>query len=461
MEKIKVSVLIYVLNDRMHIEKCVRSVMEQSLQELEILLIDGGSTDGTLEKLEDLRDEDARIRIIRCGSGVGVQFNTGLKEASGKYIGICESDDYLLKDMYERQYAVAEKYELDVLRANIMRFCENNDRLYSVRFAVASDTTLYDTILYPQKDDRFLNLGVNCFWSGLYRREFLINNDIYMNETKGASYQDTGFSFLTQMYAERAYVMSEAFYCYRMDNPSSSINNPMKASLLNTEYQLLKKELKQRNLWYKYMEIYWKWRVNGFLWAYDNVSDEKKAEYLPILYKDMRDEMETESYSETALSVKERQVCDIVRASSKKFKAFFEAMDATRRQQEKRINSIGADDDIIIFGTGNLGLLVNCCFGQKECQVVGCIDNDLRKWEKEFDGLKILSPEEGIKRYPNAIYIIANVVHSREMKEQLQYLGVKEERIVVCDNYDLFVANILVPKMKKDENNDYCYSTNL
>ena len=55
MDDIKVSVLVYVLNDKVHIEKCVRSVMQQTLKELEILLIDGGSTDGTLEKLEQLQ----------------------------------------------------------------------------------------------------------------------------------------------------------------------------------------------------------------------------------------------------------------------------------------------------------------------------------------------------------------------------------------------------------------------
>ena len=195
----------------------------------------------------------------------------------------------MLPDMYERQYAVVEQFELDVLRANINRFCGDGDRQYDFPFAVSADRTLYDTLLYPQEDARFLGLGVNCFWSGLYRKEFLLAKDISMNETKGASYQDTSFSFLTQMYAERAYVMSDAFYCYRIDNPNSSVNNPQKAALLNTEYRLLKEKLKQRNLWEKYREIYWKWRVNGYFWAYDNVSEEGKAEYLPVFYKDIRE----------------------------------------------------------------------------------------------------------------------------------------------------------------------------
>lgn len=292
---IKISVLIYVLNDHLHIEKCIRSVMSQTLQELEILLIDGGSTDGTLEIVEKLQKEDTRLRLLGSEPGVGRQFNTGLDAAKGKYIGICESDDYIRPDMYERQYAIAEQYHLDVLKANVIRFCENNEKEYTFRFALSADMTLYDTILYPQEDNRFINLGVNGFWSGLYHRDFLLRNCLRMNETGGASYQDITFSFLTELYAERAYVMSEAFYCYRMDNPNSSVNNPQKISLLNVEYQLLKEQLKKRKQWDRRKELYWKWRTGGYFWFYDNLSDKMKKEYLPLLYQDIREEIDRKS----------------------------------------------------------------------------------------------------------------------------------------------------------------------
>lgn len=454
MDNIKVSVIIYVLNDAAHIESCVRSVMSQSLRELEIIIIDGGSKDGTSEILKRLQKEDTRVKIIDSEAGVGLQFNTGLRLASGKYIGICESDDYVLPDMYERQYAVAEQYELDVLRANIKRFCENDGREYSFSFDVSADRTMYDTLLYPQEDARFLNLGTNCFWSGLYSREFLLKNDILMNETKGASYQDTSFSFLTQMYAERAYVMSDAFYCYRVDNPNSSVYNPKKAAVLNVEYQLLKGKLKQRNLWEKYKETYWKWRVGGYFWAYDNIAYERQAEYLPLLYQDIRAEMEAEAYLGIELSGKEYELCEKARQPVNVFNEFLEASSTFRRCEEKRINEIGIDADKIIFGSGNLGLLVNAFFEQKGKRAAAYIDNASWKWNKTFDGLMVLSPDEGVQKYPNAVYVIANAVHGQEMKEQLKSIGVTDERMIICDNYDLFVAHILIPSMKKGSNND-------
>ncbi|MBD5445330.1 MAG: hypothetical protein HDR29_07245 [Lachnospiraceae bacterium] len=282
----------------------------------------------------------------------------------------------------------------------------------------------------------------------------MLKNDILMNETKGASYQDTSFSFLTQMYAERAYVMSDAFYCYRIDNPNSSVNNPKKAALLNVEYQLLKEKLKKRNLWEKYREIYWKWRVGGYIWAYDNIAYERQAEYLPLLYRDIRAEMEVEDYLGTELSKKDCELCEKARQPVNVFNELLEASSEFRKCEEKRINEIEIGADKIIFGAGNLGLLVNGYLEQKGKRAVAYIDNASWKWTKEFDGLTILSPDEGVQKYPDAVYVIANAVHGQEMKEQLNRLGVTDERIIICDNYDLFIAHILVPSMKKGSNND-------
>lgn len=450
MDNIKVSVIVYVLNDAAHIESCVRSVMSQSLRELEILIIDGGSIDRTSEILRKLQKEDARIKIINSEAGVGLQFNTGLKAATGKYIGICESDDYLLPDMYKQQYAIAEQYQLDVLKANVIRFCENNGREYAFRFALSTDMSVYDTILYPQEDDRFINLGVNGFWSGLYNRDFLLNNNIMMNETGGASYQDITFSFLTELYAERAYVMNDAFYCYRMDNPNSSVNNPKKISLLNVEYKLLKEQLKHRRQWERIKELYWKWRTSGYFWFYDNLSDEMKKEYLPLFYQNIREEMETETYSGVELSEKEQELCQAGQQSFDEFKRFIETDDNEWEQTQQQISALEPVTDTVIFGIGNMGFLVNCYLEQRGIPAAAGIDNASWKWNKEINGLFVLSPEEGVRKYPNAVYIIANAAHSRKMREQLVGFGIKETNIIICDHYDLFLKKMLVRKIREN-----------
>lgn len=454
-KEIKVSVLVYVLNDAAHIERSVRSVMEQTLQELEILLIDGGSTDGTLEKLEQLRDEDKRIRLIRSEAGVGCQFNTGLAAAVGKYIGICESDDYILPDMYRRQYETAEKYGLDVLKANVLRFCESGGEEYSFPFSLTADQGMFDVILYPGEDTRFLRLGVNGFWSGLYRREFLTGNGLWMNETEGASYQDITFSFLTELCARRAYIMKEAFYCYRMDNPDSSINNPRKTTMLHTEYQLLKGQLKQRGLWKQSKEIYWRWRLDSCFWFYDNLSDAMRAEYVPSLYQDIRNEAGAEAYNGTELTEREKMLCTAAETSWEAFRNFMVETDMEWQQMEQKISMLTPEEEVAIFGTGNLGVLVNEYLKQNGKAAVAGIDNNSGKWNRRIDGLMILMPGEGAKKYPDAVYIIANAVHADDMREQLVQLGIREKQIIVCKNYDLFLKKMLINKIKGKGNMEY------
>lgn len=450
-KEVKVSVLIYVLNDQPHIEKCVRSVINQSLREIEIILIDGGSVDGTLEIIDRLMHEDERIKLIQSESGVGHQFNTGLRAVGGKYIGICESDDYLLPDMYARQYEIAEKYDLDVLKANVLRFCDNDSgEEYSFLFSLSADQTLYNTLLYPQEDIRFLRLGVNGFWSGLYRREFLEENAIQMNETKGASYQDITFSFLTELYAGRAYVMSDAFYCYRMDNPNSSVNNPRKNSLLNTEYDLLREQLQKRGLWEQNKEIYWNWRTSGYLWFYDNMSETMQEEYLPILYQNIVDQIELEAYSGTELGCREQELCRAALCSFEEFKSFIHQIDQTWEQTQKRMRALDSTDDTIIFGMGNLGFLVNCYLERNGKAAIAGIDNAAWKWNKTMNGLRILPPKEAVKKYPNAVYIIANATHGQEMLEQIRQLGIEEGNIIVCSNYDLFLKKMLIGRIRTD-----------
>ena len=98
----KVSVILPSLNAADSIEKCLQSILNQTLKEIEILCVDAGSTDGTCELLEKYAEADPRIRIVHSEQkSYGYQVNLGIELSQGKYIGIVESDDYIEKDMYE------------------------------------------------------------------------------------------------------------------------------------------------------------------------------------------------------------------------------------------------------------------------------------------------------------------------------------------------------------------------
>ena len=450
MKDIKVSVLIYVLNDVSHIEKCIESVICQSLQDIEILLIDGGSTDGTVEILNRFSAQDERIKLVGCSSGVGLQFNTGLRTAQGKYIGICESDDYLQPDMYEKQYAIAEKNQLDVLKANVNRFCQLGDHQTFFPFQFSGDRSIYDKVLYSQNDMTFLKLGVNGFWSGLYRRDFLLKNSIYMNETKGASYQDISISFLAAAKAERTMVMEKAFYNYRMDNPNSSINNPNKISILIDEYMLLKKRLCQEKLFERFQEVYLSWKISGHLWFYDNLSAEMKEKYVSLMYRDLLEELTQIQYTETELSTEEKNIVEKVRQSEQMLCTLLKQSDDAKNMMSERISSIPADRDIVIFGIGNMGEIVQQYLSYLNKKIVAFTDNNSSAWGCKKNQVDVMPPSEVCLQYPNAIYIVANASYYQDIVEQLVRKQISRDNLIICNSYDFFLKKILMMAIKEE-----------
>ena len=105
----KVTVIMPSLNVKPYIKECVKSVMNQTLKELEIICIDAGSTDGTYEVLQDFALRDQRIRLIHTDKkSYGYQINQGLQLASAEYIGIVETDDYIEPQMYERLFNIID-----------------------------------------------------------------------------------------------------------------------------------------------------------------------------------------------------------------------------------------------------------------------------------------------------------------------------------------------------------------
>ena len=114
--KPKVSVIMPSFNVEPYIKQCIESVINQSLKEIEIICVDGGSTDGTIEILEEYSYIDSRIKLIRTDVGsYGYQMNLGINIANGEYIGIVETDDYIDEDMFESLYEATTMKQSSIL----------------------------------------------------------------------------------------------------------------------------------------------------------------------------------------------------------------------------------------------------------------------------------------------------------------------------------------------------------
>ena len=117
-----ISILVPIYNVERYLRQCLDSICRQTLQDIEIICINDGSTDSSLDIIKEFADQDARIIIIdKPNSGYGDSMNQGLKTARGKYIGIVESDDWVDQEAFKSLYLLAEAYDVEVVRANYYR----------------------------------------------------------------------------------------------------------------------------------------------------------------------------------------------------------------------------------------------------------------------------------------------------------------------------------------------------
>ena len=232
----KISIIIPIYNAEKYLYEAMNSVITQSYKNLEIICINDGSTDNSLSIIEDYALKDNRIKIInKLNSGYGATVNTGIKQATGDYIAIFEPDDILLPNIYENLLNEITNNNLEVVKCNFYYYWEKKNK--SKRSGLVSQCSQKKPFNALTKLKIF-----SCHasvWAGLYKKSFLIDNDIRFLETPGASFQDMSFNFKVLALAKKIKLIKTPLLYYRQDNSSSSVNNPAKVYCICDEYNEL------------------------------------------------------------------------------------------------------------------------------------------------------------------------------------------------------------------------------
>lgn len=219
----KVSVIIPIYNVEKYLEESVLSVLNQTLREIEIICINDGSQDPSFEILKKLQKSfKRRIKVInKTNGGYGAACNLGIELSKGEYIGIVEPDDFINREMYEKLYKLAKENDADIVKSSFMEFKENEtpNKAHWSRDYKMPEGKVFTLKEFPQ----FLYFHPSI-WSCIYKREFLNKNKIRFKEAKGAGWVDNPFQVETLICAKKLCYTDEAFYNYRLSNPTSSSN---------------------------------------------------------------------------------------------------------------------------------------------------------------------------------------------------------------------------------------------
>lgn len=277
MQTFKISILIPSFNSVKYIKECLESVVQQTLKDIEIICIDANSNDGTLDILESYAKKDNRIKIILSNSAsLGYQLNLGIASANAKYISIVESDDYADLSMCEKLWNLALLYDCDMIKADIIGF-KSNKTTYLPMITHKNFFSVYGQVLNPSVD--IIKHSWTMNQSGIYKLDFIKNNKIKANETRGASYQDFGFWFLMMSMAKSIYFHKEALYYYRQDNQSSSVKDKNKVYCVNDECKYVEDFL-IKNSKNDLIQVFYYKKFKLYIWNLNRIDKKYVLEFL-------------------------------------------------------------------------------------------------------------------------------------------------------------------------------------
>lgn len=222
----KVSVLIPCYNAEKYLIQCLDSVVNQTLKDIEIICINDGSTDNTLDILEQYAKKDARVKIInQKNGGMGRAYNNGLSNATGEYIAIVESDDWVNADAFEFLYNLANKNNADIAKADYI-FFDNDSGVETSAWSIGLSKNLINRVFCPtEKNVNILWTGHPSIWTCLYSKKMLDDNNIKFAETPGATFQDMGFKVKTFVASKRFIYSPYVILHYRKHANNSDKNN--------------------------------------------------------------------------------------------------------------------------------------------------------------------------------------------------------------------------------------------
>lgn len=235
----KISIIVPMYNSESTIGKCIESILQQTLSELEVILVNDGSTDNTLDICKKYSKRDSRIVVVsQENKGLISARKRGVEISSADLIGFVDSDDWIEKDMYENLYEIYNNYHVDVVSSGIFRdYIEEqytNEVLdnFEQGYYENINKTVYPYMLWNKKINDF---GIYCtLVNKLFKREIL--KTVYDNIDERVFYGEDCLTFFSYMMrCKKVYILNKSYYHYVI-NHNSMCSKTDDRLLTNTYY---------------------------------------------------------------------------------------------------------------------------------------------------------------------------------------------------------------------------------
>lgn len=284
----KVSVIIAVYNAEKYLRECIESVIKQTYQNLEIICVNDGSTDKSLEILEEYAGRDHRVRIYTKdneGLGGASARNYGLAKANGEYISFLDSDDFFELDMYEKAVALADRTTADIVIMGGDEFDNISRNFIKVSSILNQDVIPVEEVFsFHDCPETIFQLTQGMAWNKLYKKSFVDENKLDFQRIKYTD--DAYFTFASLICAKRITVLNENLCHYRVNtgtNQTSGLTNYPDSSF--GPYIKLKKLFVEWNVFDEVKQSFVNCTAAFLRYFYDQIDRWDAFEYLHNRYR--------------------------------------------------------------------------------------------------------------------------------------------------------------------------------
>lgn len=256
---IKVTVIVPVYNTSKYLRRCLDSLVNQTLKEIEILVINDCSTDNSKDILEEYQKKYENIKVFhnKINKGIGYNRNLGVQKANGKYLSFIDSDDWVDETMFDKMYGKAIKDNNDIVICNFYKMLEVNNDLSEMEINVINSK--YDNTTLNKSPDLLLNVNL-APWNKLYKKE-LFTNDVKFPEN--LKYEDAIVVIKTLSRAKKIGIVEDKLNYYLVRSKSeTTIMDKRVFDILEITKQIIE-ELKKHKYYEEISEYVEAWCIRN------------------------------------------------------------------------------------------------------------------------------------------------------------------------------------------------------
>ena len=287
----EISVIMPVYNSENYLKESIESILKQSFSDFELILVDDGSTDSSGEICDYYDQRDRRIKVIhQKNGGISNARNTGIIQATGKYIIFADNDDEFNNNLLEDNYFIAKNRDVDIVKFGIKYLNKEINNTYEVNIRnidsiELSKENIWEKYLFLKNNNIFVYV-----WDAIFKAELIKDNNIKFNENFILGGEDINFNLSILPYVEKMYINKKKYYThYKRASHSTSVKfnkKKLNSFILNAqkEFKLLNKyvvDSKKKYIWTEIMSIHI-WQI---LIALTKIKEMRKKEKIHFLEK--------------------------------------------------------------------------------------------------------------------------------------------------------------------------------